>query len=313
MTELENTSTNKIYDIVMFHYPCQDGLASAWITHNAHKKIGLTIDLYPIAHGKPIDIDMFAGKRVICCDYAPSLDVLAELEQVVKSIQILDHHITAQKALEGKPYVVFDMGRSGAGITWNWFYPETPMPDFIRMIQDRDIWQWVVSGSKEFTAGLFTMCSTIESYDFNQLFGLFEQMYLDPTKMSFYSDLGKIISTLTDNKVRAIGDDHMGTVTPFVFDGKLYRACVVNCFSDIASEAGNYISQSDQIDFAVLWKYHNPSKDFHVSLRSTGDIDVSAIAKKLGGGGHKNAAGFSTKVFPPTLFDNMGNLTANLA
>ena len=32
-----------------------------------------------------------------------------------------------------------------------------------------------------------------------------------------------------------------------------------------------------------------------VSLRSSeGDVDVSAIARKRGGGGHKRAAGFST-------------------
>src|SRR5436190_1290463 len=31
-----------------------------------------------------------------------------------------------------------------------------------------------------------------------------------------------------------------------------------------------------------------------VSLRSTGDVDVSAIARKHGGGGHRRAAGFST-------------------
>lgn len=312
MCDFTNTN-NKIYDIVIFHYPCQDGLASAWVAYNAHKEKGLTVDLYPIAHGKPIDIGMFAGKRVICCDYAPSPEVLAELEHVVKSIQILDHHVTAQKALEGKSYAVFDMNRSGAGITWDWFYPDKSMPDFIQMIQDRDIWKWVVPGSKEFTAGLFTMCSTIEYMDFNKLFWLFEQMYLDATKVSWYKELGTIISTLTDNKARAIGDDHMGTITPFVFDGKLYRACVVNCFPDITSEAGNYISKSEQIDFAVLWRYHNPSKDFYVSLRSTGDIDVSAIAKSFGGGGHKNAAGFSTKIFPPTLFDNVNYLTANLA
>jgi nanoRNase/pAp phosphatase (c-di-AMP/oligoRNAs hydrolase) len=30
-----------------------------------------------------------------------------------------------------------------------------------------------------------------------------------------------------------------------------------------------------------------------VSLRSKGDFDVSAIAKRFGGGGHKNAAGFN--------------------
>ncbi len=41
-----------------------------------------------------------------------------------------------------------------------------------------------------------------------------------------------------------------------------------------------------------------------VSLRSSeGDVDVSAIARKLGGGGHKRAAGFSTDDDLPTLVD----------
>jgi phosphoesterase RecJ-like protein len=29
----------------------------------------------------------------------------------------------------------------------------------------------------------------------------------------------------------------------------------------------------------------------HVSLRSKGDVDVAALARKFGGGGHRNAAG----------------------
>jgi phosphoesterase RecJ-like protein len=41
-----------------------------------------------------------------------------------------------------------------------------------------------------------------------------------------------------------------------------------------------------------------------VSLRSSeGDVDVSAIARKQGGGGHKRAAGFSTDDDLPTLVD----------
>jgi len=316
----------KIFDIVMFHYPCQDGLASAWVVSNYHKELNSPISLYPIAHGAQLAtlvpqgkagaqlaIDTFIGKRVIICDYSPQPDILEQIEQVAQSIVILDHHITAQKALEGKPYAIFDMTRSGAGITWDYFYPEIPMPDFIQMIQDRDLWRWAITGSKEFTAGFFTMCSTIESKDFDALFELFNQMYTDPDKIQFYLVLGKIISTLTENKVQAIGDEHMRTVSAFTFDGVVYRACVVNCFADIASEAGNYISNSEQIDFAVLWRYHNPSRDFYVSLRSTGDIDVSVIAKSFGGGGHKNAAGFNTKEFPPTLFDNVASMSANLS
>jgi bifunctional oligoribonuclease and PAP phosphatase NrnA len=41
-----------------------------------------------------------------------------------------------------------------------------------------------------------------------------------------------------------------------------------------------------------------------VSLRATGDdVDVSAIARTQGGGGHRRAAGFSTTVEPPELIE----------
>jgi phosphoesterase RecJ-like protein len=40
-----------------------------------------------------------------------------------------------------------------------------------------------------------------------------------------------------------------------------------------------------------------------VSLRSTGDIDVSEIARRHGGGGHPRAAGFSTDLSYPELVE----------
>ncbi len=296
------TSFNKLYDMVLFHYPCQDGLCSAWVVHKYHRENNIDIELYPVSHGKTIDINMLKNKKIIMCDYSPSVEVLEQIEQVAQSVTILDHHVTAKNALETKPYAIFNMEKSGAGITWEYFYPDVPVPEFIQMVQDRDLWKWEISGSKEFTAGLFTICATIDSNNFPELFNIFTQMHTEPTKVQFYKDLGKIMSTITDNKAKALGDDHMGTVSNFVFQSKTYRVCVVNCFPDITSEAGNYISKSDQIDFAVLWRHHNPTGEFYVSLRSTGDIDVSIIAKIFGGGGHPNAAGFNTKVFPPTLF-----------
>ncbi len=296
------SNSNKLFDIVMFHYPCQDGLGSAWVVQKYHLENNFNIELYPIAHGKTIDINMLKNKKIIMCDYSPPIDILKQIEQDAQSITILDHHITAQNALETKPYALFDMSKSGAGLTWEWFYPETPMPKFIQMIQDRDLWKWEIPESKEFTAGLATMCATIDSTNFSALFDIFTQMHSEPAKVQFYKDLGKIMCTITDNKAKSLGDDHMSTINNFVFENKTYRVCVVNCFSDITSEVGNYISKSDQIDFAVLWRHHNPSGDFYVSLRSTGNINVSTIAKAFGGGGHPNAAGFNTKIFPPKLF-----------
>ena len=43
--------------------------------------------------------------------------------------------------------------------------------------------------------------------------------------------------------------------------------------------------------------------DFKVSLRSRGSLDVQRIARGFGGGGHKNAAGFSSGLDRRELFD----------
>ena len=48
-------------------------------------------------------------------------------------------------------------------------------------------------------------------------------------------------------------------------------------------------------DYAMIWRYDEKSKKYCVSLRSRkGGKDVQEIAKKYGGGGHINAAGFES-------------------
>ena len=46
---------------------------------------------------------------------------------------------------------------------------------------------------------------------------------------------------------------------------------------------------------AVVFFKENGPEDWRVSLRSKGEIDVNAIAKQFGGGGHKNASGCSAQ------------------
>jgi phosphoesterase RecJ-like protein len=44
---------------------------------------------------------------------------------------------------------------------------------------------------------------------------------------------------------------------------------------------------------AVVFFKQDDADQYRVSLRSKGDIDIGAVAKSFGGGGHKNAAGCS--------------------
>jgi nanoRNase/pAp phosphatase (c-di-AMP/oligoRNAs hydrolase) len=49
--------------------------------------------------------------------------------------------------------------------------------------------------------------------------------------------------------------------------------------------------KEENLDYVIII---NAQKN-KISLRSKKEIDVSIIAQKNGGGGHKNAAGFSTE------------------
>jgi phosphoesterase RecJ-like protein len=46
---------------------------------------------------------------------------------------------------------------------------------------------------------------------------------------------------------------------------------------------------------AVVFFKENAPDDWRVSMRSKGGVDVNAIAKEFGGGGHKNASGCSAR------------------
>ena len=49
----------------------------------------------------------------------------------------------------------------------------------------------------------------------------------------------------------------------------------------------------EMVEAVALLRYESES-EISVGLRSTGDIDVGAVAKSFGGGGHTKAAGFSS-------------------
>ena len=308
---------SKFFDVIVFHYPCQDGLGSGFVAWLAHKLSGNPIpELYPIAHGVSIDISRLDSKRVLFCDYSPKLDVLNQIELVATQIVVLDHHISAQRDLETKSYAIFDMERSGVGITWDYFFPKRQdipltegalgcmpfrqdIPLFLAMIQDRDLWTWKIEGSKEFCSGFFTSCSAIDSYNFLELFELFEELYYDPNKIKYYIILGSVLEKSTARKVQSIAKGALKKIV--IYQGK--RVCIVNCTGEFVSELGNVISSSQEVDYAVLWKHNAVTNEYYVSLRSTGTkADVSIIASSFGGGGHANAAGFSVQTNPYDLF-----------
>jgi len=289
---------NNFYDIVFFHYPCQDGLASAWVTHYYHKLHNMEIKLYPIQYGREIDINIVKNKRVIFCDFTPSNDVLDKIEEECQIIKILDHHISAKERVV-KEYAYYDISRSGAGITWDYFFESSERPNFINWIEDRDLWNWKYKESANFHAGFQMIISTLQYDDFKTMFEMYDEIIKNPDKIHYYLDLGDLINRSIQNKAKNIAHQHSKKINYY----KDNMICIVNCPSEIISEVGSILTKDYNFDFAVLWRYDHPKEQYIVSLRANNMVDVSKIATKYGGGGHKNAASFSTQINPLILFD----------
>jgi len=265
----------------IYHGNCADGFGAALSV-----RIGLgkdNVDFYPGVHGKaPPDV---TDREVLIVDFSYKRDVLLEMAKSAKSILILDHHVSAEKDLVDLPdnvEVIFDMNRSGAVLAWEHFNPNTTTPQLILHIQDRDLWQFKMKGTREIQAAIFS-----HPYDFDIWEGLLtadlEQFYNEGVALErkHFKDINEFIGVAA---YRAVIDGH--------------EVPVLNAPYFWSSDAGHIMGAGEP--FAAC--YWDTPEGRVYSLRSEEDgLDVSEIATKFGGGGHKHAAGFkvSYSELPP--------------
>lgn len=249
--------------IVIYHKNCADGFCCAWLLHKLY-----LATFHAASYGE--DPPETANEDVIIADFSYKRDVLSKIAEQARSIIVLDHHKTAQAELMGLPFCKFDMSCSGARLVQRYFN----LPDhwLIDYTEDRDLWRWQLPHSREINAAL-------ASYDFD--FDLWSKLAKEPLIAE-----GQAIIRYQQRVVKS----HIQHAAIVHLDG--YDVPVVNAttlFSEIAGEL------SVGHPFAVAWFRRQDGK-YQYSLRSSGEasIDVSEIAKRHGGGGHRNAAGFES-------------------
>ena len=262
----------KKINFVIYHANCTDGFGAAWA---AWKLLGSKAVYYAASHGDaPPNV---SGKNVAILDFSYPREITQEMEREAKSLVVIDHHKSAMKELSDLSYAHFDMSRSGAALAWQFFHPEKAVPKLIAYIEDRDLWAWKLPQSREFSAGLDTQKMTFES---------FSQVCNESVFESICTKGSNILSYIESEVMKICKKASMRT-------WKGNRINIVNS-SRLVSEVGNKLSQN--CDFAVIWSFDHNDQKYRVSLRSSCDhVDVSAVASKFGGGGHKKAAGFSMK------------------
>jgi len=258
--------------ICIYHKDCADGFGAALAFKLHAEKRQINAEFIPAHYGDPAP-ENIDGKRVIILDFSYPRNVLLDMEKRARSLLVIDHHITAEKDLKGLEYCIFDQSKSGAVLAWEHFHT-SDVPDLFQYIQDRDLWLWDLPYSKEVSAGLELL---------EKNFALWK-LHLPPYGVEALINRGRIVLKYQQKQVEKIVSRCNGTEN---IAG--YNVPCVNTTTMI-SETGHELAKGHP--FAAMY-FETDDKRIY-SLRSAPDgIDVSAIAKKFGGGGHFHAAGFS--------------------
>lgn len=256
--------------ICFYHNKCLDGIAAAWCFNRA---FGEGVELIPLDHGKEVDYaPLVEDKVVYFADFAPNREEYKLIKSLAKELVVIDHHQTAH--LEIGDLVTIDQSKSGAVLAWEYLFPDEVTPEIILAVGDRDLWKWEIPHSKEVTEAAFLNGLTIEGFDKTIRGGFFKAIAT-----------GKILRQVKENEVKEL----VKIGRELNFHG--YKALLINAGPNVRSELGNYVCKELGYEVAIIYRDLPNGRSF--SLRSI-DVDVEEIARvHYGGGGHKQASGFS--------------------
>lgn len=274
--------------LVIYHGNCLDGFGAAYAAQRHFEANGVEAEFLAASHGEPMPD--CTGREVYIVDFSFKRPEMKQLCDLAKRVTVLDHHISAQDDLDGLEAehdnleVVFDMSRSGAVITWEYFHSE-PVPQLLLHVQDQDLWDFNIEGTKDLNSALM-------SYPFG--FELWHEVVTSESRFNTLLSEGMAINRFRQEmiesyKKRAV----MGHVAGF-------EVPVVNCPRAIVSELLGELAVGHP--FAAGYQDKGEKRSWSLRSNRNGGEDVSKVAGLFGGGGHKNASGFATQL-PDTLLN----------
>jgi len=229
-----------------------------------------------------------SGELIFIVDFSFKPDFMSLLCQKVDVVWI-DHHKTILDHPFNRSDIkgIRDTSKSGCELTWEYVYPnldkmqDTPLA--VSLIGDYDTWKFKMKNSKFFHYG-------ISIHDTSPNSDLWKTLltYQDPEGV--ISDIvkeGIPIQTFIEKVAKSKRDSYGFETT---LDG--HPAFALNYYA-----FGSNIFQETQNRYDLCISFLFDGTQWIVGLYST-KIDVSEIAKKFGGGGHRGAAGFVCKELP---------------
>ncbi len=261
--------------LCIYHGDCADGFTSAWVVRKAFQRLDEEVEYFAGNYANSQELPTVQDRRVLLVDFSYKRPVIETMLEQAVSVTILDHHKTAMDDLQDVKGLMatFDMNRSGARITWDFFFPDQDPPELLLCVEDRDLWRYARRYTRQVVAALFSHPYSFEAWDF-----------LMNEKIEVLAKEGEVLER---NHFKQIHQMLPKVKRRLSIGG--YNIPAANLPENFTSDAGAIMSKGEL--FAACYTDTPTGRVF--SLRSAPDgMDVSQIALLYGGGGHKHAAGF---------------------
>lgn len=267
--------------LVLYHKNCPDGFGAAY---SAWKKFGNKAE-YVAVEPETLPEKFPKNREIYALDISYPVTVQERLRAKNKSLVVLDHHISKKLNTEAFPENIFDNNHSGAVLAWKYFRPKKKIPKLLLHIEDIDLWKWRFLRTREIISALEFLEFDFEEWD------RFVSNLEDAKKRKGIVTKGRLIVQYEERLIGFL----IQNATLVKFEGIKMLAVNSPLFN---SEVGHKLTEKLP-PVGMVW--YEDGGVLRVSLRADGKVDVSKIAAKYGGGGHKNAAGFTWPLSPSSF------------
>ena len=308
--------------MIVYHANCIDGITSATVVNKfLLEKEGTPqedIHTFPMSYDDDIvelyqKLTAFEIENLYIVDFSFNVQTLLELNNYVALISLYDHHASAFRNLMGSDYplhetsheqfylrdehndptdifITLNNNESGASLCWKKLMnaPDTfddvserDLPNLIKYVRDYDLWRFKHPETKALNKVFKALSKDVLT--FTALLTFLDE----PLAVSEYHKQGLALLEYEESIEDSIISQ---STTPITING--ISGLVCNAPYAFASNIGYKLALKSKT-FGAIWTQQSEGRVVF-SLRSNGDeCDVSKLAEVMGGGGHKNASGFS--------------------
>jgi uncharacterized protein len=289
--------------LIITHANCTDGCTSKAIfkrnygnnaTYLELDHVDLNESIHPLRASKiKKQLNDLTQDEVVMADICLPFETIDSLLKRGNKVSIIDHHASSIETIErlkkgnyGEALSLhFDASTraSGALLSWEFLNERQPIPTFVKLVSDGDVWAHQFAETKKLYASL--------NEGARQPKDIGDEVY--ETYLSDESEVGRLIERGT-GLLEAFEEEVRLWATQAVkiqWQGRC--GYMVDAPAHLKSELGNALAKKEGSTFGMVLT--EKSDCLQVSLRSVAPHTVNDLAAAYGGGGHEQASACRVK------------------